>query len=873
MAHDRDSDWRSQLDSKYAGSAEFQEVLSQYTEERHVDPLTFFPTTDTINPNAALSKSYPAIRFPPVMKLPIPPPLVESDFIADSNIDLEAISRQSVRMDESIAGLQFLEAMLRTIYEKVKEIRESVIENGNYLYVLTKPLSGSDVSNIKSVVLENLILMRDDSVNLLEEIQLFSAEKMQEIVNMEYETASHAELITKLRQSLVGRGCKLQDAAATSLLTIDHLTEYAYSLVQYPSQPYCAADCISPSWEQINGFFKSKVHYSAASLQYLAYCSSRSHSVCDSVFSFLQEPGGYQFKLWVNESNRLKSEQFLDLMEFLALQHKRSLSMADSIAHNLRDLSFASCGISDYECALLAKHLNLFRNLVFLRLSHNKITFSGVASIATNIFEHGSKIRFLYLDHNRINREGAGILAQILPKMNALKVLDISHNPVHDQGGTALLRHCLNPCRKASTSFPKLNVAESQAYASLRRPARDSVSGSTIGENDIQEEEYELSIDEVVVDEDEDEDALTTRNYAAVRYPRQCYFEDYFVGGFQQAHNRVGSTVVLSESQQHMWVNYAHEEFDMDFNSEYGDDDDIDASSRSRSNSKDKPQAEQKDGFTWSQIVGSRRTYIQPTYPLIIRKILSLRLRLVAVNMFLKLRHRGVASLSNLNLSYCGLSPAVLPAVKHVLSDNHLITSLDISGHPHLLRASKHCQLMADAISLGGLFKLSIENTGLRDNGMLILSKSILQSPTLRELNVSNNYIGSTGANVVANLAKSFFVDSLSVQCAKARTAPLRFDGKEVESELGDDADVVAAAMETHMRMEDVGSDSILNDDDSSFVDNDMYDGEESDEEPEDMDIEEERKAVETTPSPAKKKSSILRSAVKLTTWRSKKSQ
>lgn len=859
-SYGKDEDWRSQLDSKYSESLEFQEILSQYTDEKHMDPMAGFPHSGPhdLDPSAPLHKSYPAIRFPQVAKVDLPTSLDPKLFLKDMSAADLAAERKSIHFDDIIAGIKFLEAMLKTIYDKVSEIRESVIENGGYLYCLDKPLMGEDINNINAVVLDNLILMRDDSMHLIEEILIFSADKMNDIIRLE---DSHASpLLADLRADLITRGQLLQNEAATSLLSIDQLTEYAYSLVHYPTGPYCAADGLAVCFDQQIAFYQAKVRTSAACLAYLAYMGSRSYPICESIFTYLQSPEEHDHRLWIVDHAMRKGE-WTEFLSFLALQDKRSLS--PSIADSLQDLSLCACSIGDSECSALARQLLLFPNLRSLRLSNNKITYSGIASLATHIFEHGSDLQSLYLDHNRINREGAGLLGQILPRMRRLAVLSVAYNPIRDTGAGHLLKHCLNPYRRAFRTFPKINAAESTAYSLFRRSLRTAESDSLLGELDEQVEE-EVPPEE---EEEEEEEVRTGRSSLVSRYPRKCYFDDYFFEAARPAQgNSRASTHAAPTLLQYQWVNNDYEEFDMDVQSDYSDNEEApaDTESRARTRSRSGSQFQallegSKEHQSWAQAVGSQRVQQQARYPLIIRKLIKLRLRLAAVSMFQQLRMRGHPALSCLMVNHCSLTPAVLPAVKHALSDNHTLTSIDLSGHPFLMASTAHCEIFADMLMASRLGHLGLNNVGLKDSGLLALQKAIASSSSLKDLQLSGNAIGPTGANVVANLAKTFFCDMLSIHRQKIKLAPLLKprDGLEAAQWDTDDISLLTGAQETKTatRSRASVSTAVDVDDENSFVDHDMFDGEESEDDDEAEEDEAELPAIKEEASPARSRS------------------
>ncbi|RYY81719.1 hypothetical protein EON63_14830, partial [archaeon] len=500
VSYHKDEDWRSQLDSKYSESAEFQEVLSQYTDDRFaVDPVLQYgnPSVQP-DPSAPMYKVYPAIRFPPVVKAPLPSSLVPGRFLKDIAHELENMSRKSVKYDDTIAGVKFLEAMLKTVFDKAQEIRESIIENGTFLYSLSKPVGEGDVKNISTIVLENLALMKDDAVHLLEEVELFSVEKINEVLVLEgcvereekggKGGADKAPLLQQLKTSLIERGTHLRHEIASSLLSLEQLTEYTQGLILYPPTPYVQVDGIQADFDKFNHVYKTKAKMNVHCLEFLAYMGSKGYDVCDGVYRYVANSGGFGGRLWVNDFAFKKGE--LDrTLSYLHLQSVRSAKSSQTpthththaIAHTIRDITLTHCNLTDSDMHSLVHHLHIFPNLHTLRLSHNNISYSGVISLCTYIFEHVISLHTLYLDHNRINKEGACILAQILDKIPTLTLLDISHNPIRDEGVYALLKHTLNIHRLAYSRLPRLEQGGYKEWVKRRYSTRSlSVSSSGV---------------------------------------------------------------------------------------------------------------------------------------------------------------------------------------------------------------------------------------------------------------------------------------------------------------------------------------------------------------------------------------------------------
>lgn len=80
-------------------------------------------------------------------------------------------------------------------------------------------------------------------------------------------------------------------------------------------------------------------------------------------------------------------------------------------------------------------------DVLFLNLEGNRITHDGINSLIT-IFKYMPNLTKLYLNSNNFGNKGAIILADNLYLLPNLKVLDISHNKIKDEGLSYLCKKC-----------------------------------------------------------------------------------------------------------------------------------------------------------------------------------------------------------------------------------------------------------------------------------------------------------------------------------------------------------------------------------------------------------------------------------------------
>eukprot|EP00981_Chlorochromonas_danica_P003617 scaffold667_cov168-Ochromonas_danica.AAC.24 len=449
--------------------------------------------------------------------------------------------------------------------------------------------------------------------------------------------------------------------------------------------------------------------------------------------------------------------------------------------------------------------------------------------------------------------------------MPQLKILNISHNPIRDIGLFHILKHCLNPRRKAYHSFPKLDIARSNAFSTLRRRRTRSAdsSDSLLGEieertcdGDDQDKSVDRSRDRdssfmhsYGEEEEEEEEVRTTGSAWKNRYPYKCYLEDYFIESRRLTDNSstIGGHSISSSSSRMRdddrptWVNEEEEEVDIDGNDYYGEEEQQEQEGSLGKQHAPPSSSSLVHKSSWIEAVGglrNQRQLLYQNYPLFIQKLLRLRLKLAAIAGFLKLRQRGHPSLASLSVGNCSLTPAILPVLRHTLSDNHNLTAIDLSGNSFLLSNGKDAEVFAEILNSSNLASVTLEEVGLKDGGLVAMSKALLLSESIKSVNISNNAIGPTGANVIASLCKKFNCDELSIDRGAIRsTSAARIAGTNSDDEEDDNLSYMnrgsggggggGGGGELQRKLSASTIDET--DEGGSYLDNDFYEGEESD--------------------------------------------
>ena len=140
--------------------------------------------------------------------------------------------------------------------------------------------------------------------------------------------------------------------------------------------------------------------------------------------------------------------------------------------------------------------------------------------------------------------------------------------------------------------------------------------------------------------------------------------------------------------------------------------------------------------------------------------LIKLRLRIAAVNAFLRLRTRGHI-LSYLDISCCLFTKEIIRYIDLVLKDNHNLKVFDMSNNK-VLQSKESCQEISSIFASSALHTVKMNGCEITDEGLQEIAKGIAESETLiRSVELSDNHFGPTGANWVASLSRRYFIDDL----------------------------------------------------------------------------------------------------------------
>jgi hypothetical protein len=239
-------------------------------------------------------------------------------------------------------------------------------------------------------------------------------------------------------------------------------------------------------------------------------------------------------------------------------------------------------------------------------------------------------------------------------------------------------------------------------------------------------------------------------------------------------------------------------------------------------------------------------------YPKLVQILLKVRLKLIAIAMFQSLRLRGCSDLMAIRVASCGLTERIVPTLAMCLMENTLIRDLTIAHNTEILSSIASCKYLSDILEHGNLTALDITNTGLREGGLMMIAKAMEKSKQLRRIDFSENRLGPTAANMVANLHKQYYADVIRITPGHFKSAPDLFAASSVSTgnpnnafmDWNDDDELNPvealkrrkrknrrAWLANSMRRSKGNQQSDESESDaSSFVDTDLFDGEEDNE-------------------------------------------
>jgi hypothetical protein len=935
MFDNNSSNWREALNSHYQ-EAEYQELL-QTKEATELAPGTrkildgrLFVSSDNsvTHEPSPLFDSFEGFRFP---KVPRPAQLVDlrtSDYVLADHVSIDALQKQStshssILLEECYAGLRFLEAMLRTFANKTAELRHSLVEHTEYLATLSRPPQDQeDTEYIQNTIFNNLATLYDELQELFTEMNVFQATKIHEMIDTDTEAFDQAEPIYALKDSLIARSTKLADEVTLSIFAIEHLVSFTNSLIRFPLEDTPLIEACHTRWEEQQRHYK-RLSRSALSETFLIHMVRQQLPVCEAMYSFLEtcakvfasDHSEVALQLVV-ENYHFARNEFKQIVQFLKVQNllcqnQKKLSKSTtsnaiesawnfSVLKSLRSVIIRHCSFSDQDCHALSVSLDSFESLSLLDLSHNRLSYSGIASLCTHWYENkDNSLTVLNLSHNRLDTECVSLLAQVLRFLPRLQSLSLSHNHIGDKGMHAILKGTLNPYRKKFLSIPKKSELSSNRRHNKKLHDKDGF------DNENDDEDNDDDDDD---DDGDDDDQVESQLRHRPRYPSSCYWQDFFLRELERRHAEEEAAAVASDGEvvNADWVNTDEEEFDMDLASNYSVDDEentiysddgeaiVEASvmetQLETAEEKDRERVRQRKrqalltlatplatdnekrlalrGFSFreklilvdpslsafsipevtnkvAQAAHLRLALEQEVrrYPRFVQCMLRIRLKLVAISMFQRVRVRSVCELQALHVAHCGLSPNIMPTLVFTAMENSWLRELRLAENGTLLSTFPACKLMGELIEHSEIVDLDISHCGLREAGLMLLSPSMEKSLSLRSIDLSANQLGPTAANVIANLHKQFYSDVLQLgPSLRVKSAPsLQQDLQE----KWDWDELVPPVNETkkdsklrrkeklHRRGrtssdgESDSNESTEPDEDSTFVDRDLFDGDE----------------------------------------------
>jgi hypothetical protein len=816
----------------YSGS-EYNDLISLSSKVIRAPDVVVNDFLTNENNDGSKRKVFDAIRFPPVPTVTLPGEVYKNAYEQDFELR-NSFKKQCPEDDESMAALDFLENMLLSTVEKVADIRSSVIENGSYVYSLSRSPTAEETEYMKTVIMENLVTLHEESMSLMAEMETFQPDSVDEMLYSE--SASSNTVIQRLRASLLERANFLKNEIAESALVVDGLTHYSNSIICLPTEKVCRLDGIYIDWSMPHKL-QDKVRASNRSLNFADFMRSHGFPVCNDIYSYLQSTKSHGNVLSIC-GYRFRPGELKTALEFFDLQHEKSshrLAGSDflSIYQSVKFLVLDHCELSDRDCHAISTKLTLFKNLLSLSMRSNRITYSGVASLSSVVFENGSNLRCLRLDNNLIRSDGALFIAQVLHKLPFLEILSLSGNPIRDKGVYFLLKYSLNPLRSCANKLHKPSVRWTAA-----------VDGSNL-EDDEDEEEGATVGDENGSAVDGAADLTPQQRFLRRKIQRRCYFDDYFRAHFSKP--KTGNYILegeedemafgIAQREREQWINKEDDEFNMDVKSEYSDTDGEDENTpniarlsisspwpadASVSNvSMTLPSTAELDSLAVKRLAA----YGHSTK--LIQMMMKLRVRLVAINAFTRMLRTG-GVLTSLSVADCKLTGDIVPTIVQALTDNKNILTLDASHNPNLLVSVNSCIAMAQLLERGGLHTVLLNSCGVNDRGFMELTRGASNSRTVKSLELSGNRVGPTGANWAATANKVFFMDTLTIAGGYHASAPFKKKGDPSLSSVFDEEEesrnagsVRAGSDEGKAQAEDYLSDGI-----ESYVDTDLFDGE-----------------------------------------------
>lgn len=145
--------------------------------------------------------------------------------------------------------------------------------------------------------------------------------------------------------------------------------------------------------------------------------------------------------------------------------------------------------------------------------------------------------------------------------------------------------------------------------------------------------------------------------------------------------------------------------------------------------------------------------------------MVKIRIKLIAVSAFLRLRHRGLNKLTNLNVSYCELTSKAAKNISIACIENTQLIGIDLSGN---FIGDEGCKYLMNLLKeTQSLLYLHLNSCKITDNGVEYIAKGAVNHKSLLSLSLDDNNIGEPGALFISGLTKHFCIEDILMKKCK----------------------------------------------------------------------------------------------------------
>mmetsp|Transcript_4342 Transcript_4342/g.9367 ORF Transcript_4342/g.9367 Transcript_4342/m.9367 type:complete len:362 (-) Transcript_4342:106-1191(-) len=155
----------------------------------------------------------------------------------------------------------------------------------------------------------------------------------------------------------------------------------------------------------------------------------------------------------------------------------------------LINVALKDCDINDKDLGILLDGVDC--SLLHLDLSHNKITYNGVASMKALLDSSASTLVTLDVSGNKIGNEGATELGKILELNDTLMSLNLRLNNIEDEGGNDLFSSLMKNATltKINMAANKLGTDSVKAISNLAESHTSIIESIFLTSNQFSEED------------------------------------------------------------------------------------------------------------------------------------------------------------------------------------------------------------------------------------------------------------------------------------------------------------------------------------------------------------------------------------------------